>query len=173
VYNSNQNSHGKCGLKSRLDVGLNIAWVNVPRRRYIEKDVIPWCREHGVGILAHSVLGKGLCSGKHGVDHIFPDDDERSKGGYAQDFSGPRWVEFCAATDKLKVIAARRGYSCAELAVGWVLRNPEVSVALVGAKNTEQVMLNARFMQNFTAAELAEIEAILDAAPDVGFQGEE
>jgi hypothetical protein len=53
-----------------------------------------------------------------------------------------------------------------------VLRNPEISVALVGAKNTEQVLLNARYMQDFTEEELAEIETILDAAPEVGFQGE-
>ena len=102
------------------------------------------CREHGVGILAHSVLGKGLCTGKHAADHVFPDDDERSsvavdatviplhslqwgfqrgwrgaasrtaelspdgcsQGGYAKDFSGPRWTEFCAATDKLKARCA-------------------------------------------------------------------
>ena len=69
-------------------------------------------------------------------------------------------------------LAAKRGYTCAELAVGWVLRNPEVSVALVGAKNTEQVLLNARYMTDFTEAELAEIEEILDGTPDVGFQGE-
>ena len=48
--------------------------------RYIEKEVIPWCKDHGVGILAHSVLGKGLCTGKHAATYIFPDDDERSKG---------------------------------------------------------------------------------------------
>ena len=79
------------------------------------------------GILAHSVLGKGLCTGKHPADWIFPEDDERSSGGYANDFSGERWRQFCAATDQLKIIAGKRGYSCAELAVGWVLRNPEVS----------------------------------------------
>ena len=157
------------------DTGIKFHTVQVRYHlfsRYIEKEVIPWCREHGVGILAHSVLGKGLCTGKHAADYIFPDDDERSSGGYAKDFSGERWVQFCAATDKLKVIAAKRGYTCAELAVGWVLRNPEVSVALVGAKNTEQVLLNARYMTDFTEAELAEIEEILDGTPDVGFQGE-
>ena len=69
--------------------------------RYIERDVIPWCKEHGVGILAHSVLGKGLCTGKHSADHIFPEDDERSRGGYANDFSGERWQQFCAATDQV------------------------------------------------------------------------
>ena len=92
---------------------------------------------------------------------------------------GPPWVKDDAQRAKMtpvgyykKVIAAKRGYTCAELAVGWVLRNPEVSVALVGAKNTEQVLLNARYMTDFTEAELAEIEEILDGTPDVGFQGE-
>ena len=170
------NNANAAQLQEAWDTGVRFHTVQVRYHmfaRYIEKEVIPWCREHGVGILAHSVLGKGLCTGKHASTHIFPDDDERSKGGYAQDFSGERWIKYCAATDKLKVIAARRGYSCAELAVGWVLRKPEISVALVGAKDAEQVALNSRFMQDFTAAELAEIDGILAEAPDVGFQGEE
>ena len=49
------------------DTGVRFHTVQVRYHlfsRYIEKEVIPWCREHGVGILAHSVLGKGLCTGK-------------------------------------------------------------------------------------------------------------
>jgi hypothetical protein len=128
-------SHGKS--QQRSDVGLPTLLMcdceqlmaNAPSRnvkgaflKFGSLCNVIRCREHGVGILAHSVLGKGLCTGKHSADHIFSDDDERSRGGYAQDFSGDRWRAFCAATDKLKAIADRRGYTCAELAVGWVSR---------------------------------------------------
>ena len=46
--------------------------------RDIEEEVVPWCRKHGVGILAHSVLGKGLLTGKYRPGHVFPEDDERA-----------------------------------------------------------------------------------------------
>ena len=52
-----------------------------------------------------------------------------------------------------------------ELAIGWVLRLPEVSVALVGAKSAEQVLANNRYVEKFSEADLAEIEAILAEAP--------
>ena len=57
-----------------------------------------------------------------------------------------------------------------ELAVGWVLREPAVSVALVGAKSEEQVVANCRFVQSFDADELAEIDAILAEAPSVNWK---
>ena len=60
-------------------------------RTMVETDVVPWCREHGVGILAHSVLGKGLCTGKHPANKVWPEDDERGTDAYNQDFMGERW----------------------------------------------------------------------------------
>ena len=54
-------------------------------------ETVKWCREHGVGILAHSVLGKGLCTGKHPADKVWPEDDERGTDAYNQDFMGERW----------------------------------------------------------------------------------
>ena len=53
----------------------------------------------------------------------------------------------------------------AELAIGWVLRLPEVAVALVGAKSATQVVANNRFVRDFSAVELMEIDAILADAP--------
>ena len=89
-------------------------------RTMVETDVVPWCREHGVGILAHSVLGKGLCTGKHPADKVWAEDDERGTDQYNLDFEGERWSGpngFVAATDKLKLIAERKGIGMAELAV--------------------------------------------------------
>ena len=56
-----------------------------------------------------------------------------------------------------------------ELAVGWVLREPAVSVALVGAKSESQVLANCKYVKSFTEQELAEIDAILEAAPHVNW----
>ena len=75
-----------------------------------------------------------------------------------------------AATDKLKIVAERKGLTMAELAVAWVLRIPEVSVALVGAKDSEQVRMNstAGSYAELTPDEIVEIGEILDNAPETG-----
>jgi aryl-alcohol dehydrogenase-like predicted oxidoreductase len=97
---------------------------NMFSRRYVEDQIFPWCRAHGVGVLAHSVLGKGLLGGRYSSGHQWAEDDERSS---MVDFHGERFAQFCAAVEQLKAVAARHGATMAELAVGWVLRRPEVS----------------------------------------------
>ena len=78
---------------------------------------------------------------------------------------GERFEAFCLATEKLSAVAHRLGASMTELAIGWVLRLPEVSVALVGAKSADQVLANNRYVEKFSEADLAEIDAILAEAP--------
>lgn len=130
--------------------------------RYVESNIIPWCAEHGVGILAHSTLGKGLLTGRYKPGHKWSPDDERSN---MVDFHGDKFARFCDAVEKLTVIANRKGATMVELATGWVLRHPEVAVALVGGKTPQQVEANTRYVNDLTAEDLAEIQAILDAAP--------
>jgi aryl-alcohol dehydrogenase-like predicted oxidoreductase len=134
-------------------------------RRHVEAHILPWCEAHGVGILAHSVLGKGLLTGRYAPGHVFAPDDERSN---MVDFHGENFAAFCAAVDKLKVIAERKGRSMVELATGWVLRQKGVTVALVGGKSPEQVEANAKHTYDmFTEEDLAEIAAILEGAPEI------
>lgn len=131
--------------------------------REIEAEIVPWCREHGVGILPHSPLGKGLLAGKYQAGHQFPEDDERSK---MERFQGEKFTQYCAAANKLKAIAERKGLMLPQLAVGWTLRLPEVTVCLVGAKSVDQVHLNnASQGWTLTDDELSEIESILEEAP--------
>ena len=59
----------------------------------------------------------------------------------------------------------RKGATMVELATGWVLRHPEVAVALVGGKTPEQVEANTRYVNDLTEKDLAEIKDILEAAP--------
>ena len=135
--------------------------------RYVEKELLPWCKDHGVGILAHSVLGKGLLGGRYSPGHQWQPDDERSN---MVDFHGEKFSRFCSAVAQLKVVAKRHGATMPELAAGWVLRQPEVSVALVGGKSPEQVEMNRRYVTGLTEADLAEIGAILEAAPEISWE---
>jgi aryl-alcohol dehydrogenase-like predicted oxidoreductase len=136
-------------------------------RRYVEAHILPWCAVRGVGILAHSVLGKGLLSGRYQPGHMFADNDERSN---FVDFHGEKFERFCHAVSQLELVADRKGATMTELATGWVLRRPEISVALVGGKSPEQVEANTRYVNDFSEKDLAEIGDILEDAPEISWE---
>src|SRR5205823_689897 len=90
--------------------------------REIEPEIAPYCERTGVGILVHSPLAKGLLTGRYRPGHVFPADDERSR---FPRFQGDAFARICAATDRLqREIAAPRGLTLVQLAVGWTLRLP-------------------------------------------------
>ena len=76
---------------------------------------------------------------------------------------------FCYRRAAAEVKRGVGRHTMTELAVGWVLREPAVSVALVGAKSEAQVLANCKYVESFTAEELAEIEAILEKAPHLNW----
>jgi aryl-alcohol dehydrogenase-like predicted oxidoreductase len=128
--------------------------------RTIEKEILPWCSEHGVSTLVHSPLGKGLLSGRYYPGYEFPKDDERST--FAR-FHGKIFASTCAKAEKLKAIAERKGLTLPQLAIGWTLRLPDIVVCLVGAKTKGQVLQNNGGQGwTLTKEELEEIEGILD-----------
>lgn len=133
--------------------------------RDIESNDIPFCELHGIGILAHSPLAKGLLTGAYRPGHHFAADDERSE---FEIFQGDLFASYIAAADKLAELANDKGITLVQLAIAWVLRMPAVTSALVGAKNPTQVeeQLGAIGV-SFTAEELATIDAIVAGAPHV------
>jgi aryl-alcohol dehydrogenase-like predicted oxidoreductase len=127
--------------------------------REIEAAILPFCREHGIGILAHSPLGKGLLAGKYRPGHVFAPDDERSRFDH---FKGERFAAYIAKADRLKAIATARGFTLPQLAVAWTLRDEAATVCLVGAKNAQQARENAAGGDVvLNEAELRQIDAIL------------
>ena len=104
--------------------------------RTAEHELFPFCRKHGIGIMAHSSLAKGILVGKYTETHRFAADDERSQ--FSQ-YQGDDFLKYLDAVEDLKKLAAEKGVSIIELALAWVLRLPEVSCALVGIKNPDHV----------------------------------
>ena len=104
--------------------------------REIESGEIDFCERNGIGILAHSVLAKGLLGGKYTPDHLFDASDERS--GFPR-FQGESFARYLAAAEQLKEIAGDKGLTLVQLAIAWVLRSPAVACALMGPKTPEQV----------------------------------
>ncbi|MFN2202783.1 MAG: aldo/keto reductase [Caldilineaceae bacterium] len=131
--------------------------------REIEAVDVPLCENYGIGILAHSPLAKGLLTGSYRPGHSFAADDERS--GFPR-FQGDLFATYIRTADQLAEVAANKGISMVQLALAWVLRNPAITCALVGAKNPHQVeeQLGAVGVR-LSDEELARIDAILAGAP--------
>jgi aryl-alcohol dehydrogenase-like predicted oxidoreductase len=128
-------------------------------RRDIENDVLPYAREHNVGVLAYSPLGSGLLTGQLTPDSTFDSDDWRSK---STAFQGDTLRRNLAVVDKLGELAGSRDLSIGQLATAWVLAQPGVHVAIVGARSARNIENSlAAADVDLTEADLAEIEKIV------------
>jgi aryl-alcohol dehydrogenase-like predicted oxidoreductase len=131
--------------------------------RGIEAEDLAFCAEHGIGILAHSTLAKGLLTGKYTPHSTFDPADERSRFSR---FQGETFARYLAVADRLTEIAADKGLTLVQLAIAWVLRRPELICALVGAKSPAQVEEHLGAVGvAFADDELAKIDRILADAP--------
>ncbi len=108
--------------------------------RTIEEEILPYCRENKVGILAYSPLEQGILTGKVTLDRAFPPSDYRGDRPWFQEKNLKGALDFL---EKLKPIAADHGKTLAQLAANWVICQDELMVPLVGARTPEQVMENA------------------------------
>ena len=124
-------------------------------RRDIEADVLPWCREHGVGVIVYSPMQAGLLSGAFDINRV-AEDDWRRRNPYFQE---PQLSQNLALVERLRPIANRHGKTVGQLAIAWTIAQPGVTAAIVGARRPEQVDQNAAAMAwELTEAELGEIE---------------
>jgi len=105
-------------------------------QRGIEADILPYCRAHDIGVLVYSPLASGLLTGTWTADVTFDDSDWRSK---ATAFHGDALRRNLAVVDELKAFAAGKGISVAQLAIAWVLAQPGVHVAIVGARRPRNI----------------------------------
>lgn len=129
-------------------------------QRKIEQDVLPFCREHHIGVIVYSPLERGLLTGKVTADRVFPPGDHRAKHKYFTVENRKRVLE---ALDKIRPIAERHNASPAQVVINWTIHEPGITAALVGARNAEQATHNARAM-NFTLTpqERGEVRAAFD-----------
>lgn len=112
--------------------------------RSIESGILPWCRENEVGVIPYSPMGRGLLTGKISATHEYPPSDHRSK---LPDFQPGRREAILAALAEIEPICLERGMTLGNLAVAWVLSQPGVTAALVGARNARQARENAAALE--------------------------
>jgi len=107
-------------------------------RRDIEAEILPWCGAHGVGVLAYSPLASGLLTGAWTRERLaaLPDGDWRKAKNPL--FQEPRFSRTLEAMAVIRGIALARGVTAGAVALAWVLANPAVTAAIVGARRPGQ-----------------------------------
>ena len=149
----------------RVDV-IQVGYHLFDRR--MEREIFPYCARHGIGVMGYGSLGHGLLTGAFTADTRFPEPDWRAKGvAFGQPLFKPESLaRNVAVVDRLRIeVATPRGLPVSQVALAWVLRNPVVSTALVGARTqaeAEQNLIGAGLQ--LTAEELARIDAIMTGA---------
>jgi aryl-alcohol dehydrogenase-like predicted oxidoreductase len=128
--------------------------------RAIEEDVLPYCRDRGIAVLAYGSLCRGLLSGSMSRSSRFTGDDLRKND---PKFLPPRFEQYLAAVERLDRFAQERyGRSVIHLAVRWVLDRGEANIALWGARRADQLSPIANVAGwCIDSAAMAEIDRIL------------
>jgi aryl-alcohol dehydrogenase-like predicted oxidoreductase len=125
--------------------------------RHVEKEIVPYCVENQISILAYSPLAQGLLTGKFSPGHKFDPEDNRAKNKL---FQGKNWENAEQALAKLRPIAELHQCSLAQLAIAWLIAQPQTH-AIVGARYAQQAIDNAESTNvKLSSDEIREIDQI-------------
>ncbi|MCE5318903.1 MAG: aldo/keto reductase [Parachlamydia sp.] len=109
-------------------------------RREIEEDMVPFCLEQKIGIIAYSPMERGLLTGKVTMDRKFPKGDHRENLPF---FKPENRKKILAALEKIRPIAERHGATLSQVIIHSTFQMPGITAAIVGARNPEQAIENA------------------------------
>lgn len=131
--------------------------------RNVEREVLPYCRTHDVGFIPYFPLAGGFLTGKYRRGAGAPSGSRGESSPYVQAYfteSNYRRVE------QLSAWAEARGRTMAELAIAWLLAQPQVCSVISGLTRLEHLQHNVQAASwSLSADDLAEIEGLLDNAP--------
>lgn len=154
-----------CMAVRRIDV-LQVGYHLFDRR--MEREHFPYCAQHGIAVMGYGSLAHGLLTGAFTPETTFEPNDWRAGGvAFGQPlFRGENFKRNVAVAERLKQeVAAPRGVPLSQIALAWVLRNPVISTALVGARTPAEVDANAAGAElELSDEEVARIETIMRGA---------
>jgi aryl-alcohol dehydrogenase-like predicted oxidoreductase len=136
--------------------------------RRMQRDVFPYCRENGIGIMTYGSLAYGLLTGTFTDKTSFGADDWRARAGnmgsiklFETLFGPEHFPQNLRVVEELKGLAARYGRSLPQFALRWAMSNPIVATALVGCRTVAEVEDNVGAIGwSIAEKDLAEIDAI-------------
>lgn len=116
--------------------------------RRIEEEILPYCLKNNIGTLTYGSIAGGALTGKFTERPTFGSDGSNPRksdprGRFYDFFSEEAWPKTAAMVDVLKQIGEERGRPTVQVAINWVLKQPGVTVALVGVRTPEQAVMNA------------------------------
>ncbi|GEA25601.1 general stress protein 69 [Microcystis aeruginosa NIES-4325] len=125
--------------------------------RSVEKEIMPYCIDNNISILAYSPLAQGLLTGKFRNGYQLAAEDHRIKNKL---FHGENFQRVQAALNQLEPIAKRYNCSLAQLSLAWLIKQPQTN-AIAGVRNADQAVNNAQAMTiNLTPEDLQLIDNI-------------
>ena len=127
--------------------------------RGIEAEILPTCRELGIGVTAYGVLSRGLISGHWSQQRSLGADDFRAANPR---FTGENLVHNLALVEALQALAEAKGVTVAQIAIAWVLSRSQNVVPLVGARRRDRLAEALGAVElRLTAEDLAQIEVAI------------
>jgi aryl-alcohol dehydrogenase-like predicted oxidoreductase len=118
-----------------VQAGYHLLW------RVVESELLPYCRDNGIGFVSYSSLGQGILTGKFPKDPRFPKGDHRAD--HVVHFRQEVWPHVYKAVEELKRMAEAAGQPLGHLALRWLAAQAGVGSVLVGARDKNQVYENA------------------------------
>lgn len=135
-------------------------------RRGIEKEILPYCMEHNIGVIVYSPMLSGMLSGAMTRERALnlPQNDWRRNN---KEFQEPRLGYNLELVELLRTIGKKHDTSPGEVAIAWTLRHPGVTAAIVGGRSAEQVegTIGAAEL-NLSQEEADAIEEFINAMPE-------
>lgn len=144
----------KYGTVDALQPPYNLIW------RFIEEDVLPYCREHNIGIVTYSSLAQGILTGTIRLNTHYAEEDKRPGSILWR----PENFGKCLYTaERLRAVAKELGVSVAQLALRWLVSQQGVTSTLVGARTISEIVENAGALDFELPKEvLAQVQEISD-----------
>ena len=131
-------------------------------RREVEEEILPYCRENQIGVVAYSPMQAGLLTGKFSIERVqnLPPNDWRKANPF---FTSPQLEANLSIVEQLRPIAEQMDITLSQLALAWVLRREEMTAAIAGARRPEQISETVNAGEIVIPEELlVKIESILN-----------
>jgi aryl-alcohol dehydrogenase-like predicted oxidoreductase len=136
-------------------------------RREIESEILPYCHSKRIGVIVYSPMASGLLTGAMTRQRVarLPASDWRSRD---PEFREPKLSENLALVERLREVGEEYHRPPGQVAVAWVLRNPAITAAIVGARNAVQVEKNVGAAElQLIDQDVAEIDGINEHQPSL------
>jgi aryl-alcohol dehydrogenase-like predicted oxidoreductase len=136
--------------------------------REVERELLPFCRHQGVGLLPYFALANGLLAGRYKQGEPPPKDSRVTALADIREYMSVHATPAnYALIDRLESFAMDCGHTLADLAIAWLLTEPAVATVLTGASHPEQIVANAKAASwKLSPDQIAEIRAVLGDKPE-------